>query len=68
MKLSTSCRQMEKKSKLEAKKVYNTLMDTGGRPSRQIRPIPDIHDAKHTDKHVHPFATGRVNVDSLRKN
>ena len=28
-------------------------MDTGGRPSRPIRPVPDIHDSEHTDKHVH---------------
>ena len=53
MELPTSRRQMEEKSELEAKKVYNTLMDTGGRPSRRIRPVPDIHDAEHTDKHVH---------------
>ena len=44
---------MEEKSELEAKKVYNTLMDTGGRPSRRIRPVPDIRDAEHTDEHVH---------------
>ena len=44
---------MEERSELEAKQVYNTLMDTGGRPSRPIRPVPDIHDGEHTDEHVH---------------
>ena len=51
--LPTSRRQMEERSELEAKQVYTTLVDTGGRPSRPIRPVPDIHDAEHTDKHVH---------------
>ena len=53
MELPTSRRQMEEKSELEAKKVYNTLMDTGGRPSRPIRLVPDVYDAEHTDRHVH---------------
>ena len=53
MELPTSRRQMEERSELEAKQVYNTLMDTGGRPSRPIRPVPDIHDAECKDKHVH---------------
>ena len=53
MELPTSRCQMEERTELEAKQVYNTLMDTGGRPSRPIRPVPDIHDAEHTDKHVH---------------
>ena len=53
MKLSTSCCQMEERSELEAKQVYNTLMDTGGRSSYPIRPMPDIHDAKCKDEHVH---------------
>ncbi len=53
MELPTSRRQMEERSELEAKQVYNTLMDTGGRPSRPIRPVPDIHDAECKDEHVH---------------
>ena len=53
MELPISRRQMEERSELEAKQVYNTLMDTGGRPSRPIRPVPDIHDGEHTDEHVH---------------
>ena len=51
--LPISRRQIEERSELAAKRVYTTLVDTGGRPSRPIRPVPDIHDAEHTDKHVH---------------
>ena len=51
--LPTSRRQMEERSKLEAKQVYTTLVDTGGRPTRPIRPVPDVYDAEHTDEHVH---------------
>ena len=46
-------RQMEERSELKAKKVYTTLVDTGGRPTRPIRPVPDVYDAEHTDEHVH---------------
>ena len=52
-KLPTSRRQMEERSELEAKQVYTTLVDTGGRPTRPIRPVPDVYDAEHTDEHVH---------------
>ena len=51
--LPTSRRQMEERSELEAKQVYTTLVDTGGRPTRPIRPVPDVYDAEHTDEHVH---------------
>ena len=51
--LPISRRQMEERSELEAKQVYTTLVDTGGRPTRPIRPVPDVYDAEHTDKHVH---------------
>ena len=51
--LSISRRQMEERSELEAKQVYTTLVDTGGRPTRPIRPVPDVYDAEHTDEHVH---------------
>ena len=47
-----SCRQMEERSELEAKRVYNTLLDTGGRPSRPIQPVPDVRDGEHTDEHL----------------
>lgn len=48
----TSRRAMEERSELEAKRVYNTLRDTGGRPSRPIQPVPDVHDGEHTDEHL----------------
>ena len=51
--LPTSRHQMEERSELEAKQVYTTLVDTGGRPSRPVRPVPDVYDAEHTDQHVH---------------
>ena len=51
--LSTSRRQMEERSELEAKQVYTTLVDTGGRPTRPIRQVPDVYDAEHTDEYVH---------------
>ena len=51
--LLTSRRQMEERSELEAKQVYTTLVDTGGRPTRPIRPVPDVYDAEYTDEHVH---------------
>ena len=51
--LPTSRHQMEERSELEAKQVYNTLVDTGGRPSRPIRPVPDVYDAEYTDERVH---------------
>ena len=51
--LPTSRRQMEERSELEAKQVYTTLVDTGGRPTRPIRPVPNVYDAEYTDEHVH---------------
>jgi len=48
----TSRCEMVERSELEAKRVFNTLMDAGGRPSRPIRPVPDIQDGD-TDKHLH---------------
>ena len=53
MELPESRPQMEERSELEVKRVYNTLVDTGGRPGRPIRPVPDIHNAEHTDEHLH---------------
>ena len=50
--LPISRRQMEERSELEAKQVYTTLVDTGGRPTRPIRPVPDVYDAEYTDGHV----------------
>ena len=50
--LPDSRRQMEERSELEAKQVYTTLVDTDGRPTRPIRPVPDVYDAEYTDEHV----------------
>lgn len=49
----TSCRQMEERSEFEARRVYITLVDTGGRPTHPIRPLPDIREREHTDEHLH---------------
>ena len=53
MESSTSRRQMEERSELEAKQLYQNLIDTGGRPRRPIRMVPDVHNAEHTDEHLH---------------
>ncbi len=53
MGLPTSRRQMEERSELEARRVYTTLVATGGRPTRPIRAVPDSHDHEHTDEHLH---------------
>lgn len=53
MKLSISRRQMEEKSELEVKQVYNILMDMGGRPRRPILLIFNIHNVEHTNEHFH---------------
>ena len=49
----TSRRQMEERSELEAKKVFNALMETGGRPTRSIRPVSDNQERDHVDEHLH---------------
>ncbi len=49
----TSCRQMEERSEFEASRVYITLVDTGGRPTHPIRPLPDIREREHMDEHLH---------------
>ena len=51
--LPTSSRQIKERSELEAKQVYTTLVNTGGRPTRPIRPVPDVYNAEHTDEHIH---------------
>ena len=53
MEMPASRRQMEERSELEAKQVYNSLVDTGGRPSRPIRSVPNVYNAEHTDEHLH---------------
>ena len=53
MEFPESRRQMEERSELEAKRVYTTLIEMGGRPSRPIQPVPEIYDAEHTNEHLH---------------
>ena len=53
MEVPASCREMQERSEIEAKQVYKALMETGGRPSRPIRSVPDIYDTKNTDEHLH---------------
>lgn len=48
----TSRREMELRSELEAKGVFNALIETDGRPSRPIRPVPDSQERDHTDEHL----------------
>ena len=38
---------------MEAKQVYTTLVDTGRRPTRPIRPVSDVYKAEYTDEHIH---------------
>ena len=52
MELPTSRRQMEERSELEAKRVSTTLMETGGRPTRPMRPVADIREREHTDERL----------------
>lgn len=49
----TSRRLMEERSELEAKRVFNALVETGGRPTRPIRPVPDSREREHADQHLH---------------
>ena len=51
--LPISRRQIKERSELKAKQVYNTLINTGGRSSHSIRPMPDIHDSEHMNEYVH---------------
>ena len=44
---------MEERSELEAKQVYTTLVDIGRRPTRPIRPIPDVYNTEYTDKDLY---------------
>ncbi len=48
----TSHCEMEERSELEAKRVFNTLVITGGRPTRPIRPVPDVQEHEHDHLHV----------------
>lgn len=49
----TSRRLMEERSELEAKRVFNALVETGGRPTRPMRPVGDSRERKHAVQHLH---------------
>ena len=49
----TSLREMELRNELEAKEIFNALMETGGRPTRPIRPVSVRQERGHTDEHLH---------------
>ena len=51
--LSISRPQMEERSELEAKQVYTTLVDTGGRPTRPIRLVLDVYNTEHIDEYIY---------------
>ncbi|KAI4092454.1 MAG: hypothetical protein LQ339_007935 [Xanthoria mediterranea] len=49
----TSRRLMEERSELEAKRVFNALAETGGRPTRPLQPVPASSNHEHADQHLH---------------
>lgn len=49
----TSRSEMEARSELQAKEVFNALVETGGRPTRPLRSIPDNQERNYTDEHLH---------------
>ena len=49
----TSRREMKERSEFEARRVFQALVDTGGRPTRPIRPVSDIQEREHTDDDLH---------------
>lgn len=48
----TSRRLMER-SELEAKRVFNNLVETGGKPTCPMRPVPNSLEGEHADQHLH---------------
>ncbi|KAL9024567.1 MAG: hypothetical protein Q9196_006425 [Gyalolechia fulgens] len=51
----TSCRQIEERSELEAKRVFNTLIERGGRPTRPMRPVQNSQERDHADQNLPIF-------------
>ena len=49
----TSRRRLEEKCELEARQLYNTLIEIGGRPSRSIRPPSNAWNPERTDDLLH---------------
>ncbi|KAL8652822.1 MAG: hypothetical protein Q9210_002459 [Variospora velana] len=49
----TSRRLMEERSELEAKQIFSHLVETGGKPTRPMRPVPDSSEREHADQHLH---------------
>lgn len=49
---STSRHQMKERSELEAKEVFNALVETGGRSTRPIRLVSDNQERDHVDEHL----------------
>ncbi|KAL8711502.1 MAG: hypothetical protein Q9220_004160 [cf. Caloplaca sp. 1 TL-2023] len=43
---------MVERSELEAKRVFHTLVEMGGRPSRPIRAVDDNQEREHADRHL----------------
>lgn len=52
MEMPASRREMELRSELEAREVFNALVETGGRPTRPIRPVSDRQERDHADEHL----------------
>lgn len=48
-----SRREMEEGNELEAKRDFNSLVETGGRLTRPIRSVTDSQERDHTDEHLH---------------
>ncbi len=51
--MPASRREMELRSELEAREVFNALVETGGRPTRPIRPVSNRQERDHADEHLH---------------
>ena len=51
--LSTSRHRLEETCELEARQIYNTLIEMGGRPSRPMRPPSNAWNSEQTDDLLH---------------
>lgn len=48
-----SRRWMEASCEADARRIYQTLMEMGGRPTRSIRAVPDVSSREPMDQHLH---------------